>query len=155
MDDQEKRRLYRLNIAKWDMDKAVALLTMATTYPPTKLEFEALVTSGIIHYARPFSMNEREKDAKADSRVPSEVIDKLNSDEIKLHNLLIDRRNKAIAHAEWSKFPVGIDLDSNILSSRRYSIYPEFMDLQPSLALAKKLLSRLHNMVADHLSRRP
>jgi hypothetical protein len=47
---------------------------------------------------------------------------------------------------------VGIDLDTKVLSSRRYSVYPEFMDVQPVLALATKLLDRLHNMVADHVS---
>lgn len=155
MDDAEKRRLYRLNIAKWDIDKAVELLTAAVNHKPPSLEFEALVMSGIIHYARPFSYNEKKKDAQADPRVPQEVTANLSDSELKLHDLLLERRNKAIAHSEWEKFPVGIDMETKVLSSRRYSVYPEFLDVQPTLALARKLLDRLHNMVADHVFKLP
>jgi hypothetical protein len=152
MADTQQRRLYRLNIAKWDTEKSVELLEAAARHQPPSIEFEALVMTGILHYARPFSSNEKDKEAPADARVPPEVVHCLSRDELTLHARLLDRRNKAIAHAEWNEFPVGIDLDTKVLSSRRYSVYPEFMDVQPVLALATKLLDRLHNMVADHVS---
>jgi hypothetical protein len=151
MADADQRRLYRLNIAKWDMEKAVELLEAAARHRPPSIEFEALVTSGIIHYARPFSSNEKDKEAPADARVSPEVIDRLSPDELTLHARLLDRRNKAIAHAEWKEFPVGIQLETKVLSSRRYSVYPEFLDVRPVLALATKVRDRLHNMVADHV----
>ncbi|MCR4303824.1 MAG: hypothetical protein NUV63_06305 [Gallionella sp.] len=155
MTEGEQKELYRLNIGKWDLDKAVSLLEVAVKHTSTTVEYEALVTSAIIHYARPFSFNEKEKDAKATSRVPARVIDKFTTDERSLHERILDRRNKAIAHAEWNEFPVGIDLETRVLSSKRYSVYPEFLDAHPFLALAKKLLQRLHNEVADHVLRLP
>jgi len=155
MTDADQRRLYRLNIAKWDMEKAVELLEAAARHQPTSIEFEALVTSGIIHYVRPFSLNERGKEASADARVPPEVIDCLSCDERALHARLLDRRNKAIAHSEWNEFPVGMDPETKVLRSRRYSVYPEFLDVGPLVALARKLRERLHNMVADHVFRLP
>lgn len=155
MTDEEQKELYRLNIGKWDLDKAVLVLEAATRHDPTSAEYEALVTSAIIHYARPFSSNEKEKEAKAASRVPERVINQFSPEELVLHERIINRRNKAIAHAEWNEFPVGVDLDTRVMSSRRYSIYPEFLDAKPFLALARKLLRRLHNEVADHVYRLP
>jgi len=155
MTEDEQKELYRLNIGKWDLDKTVSLLETALRHEPTSIEYEALVTSAIIHYARPFSDNEKKKDAKAMSRIPERVLDQLSKEEHALHERLINRRNKAIAHAEWSDFPVGVDLETRVLKNKRYSIYPEFLDAGPFLALSKKLLSRLHNEVADHVCRIP
>ena len=76
-------------------------------------------------------------------------------DERALHARLLDRRNKTIAHSEWNEFPVGIDTETKVLRSRRYSVYPEFLDVRPVLALAQRLLDRLHNMVADHVYKLP
>jgi hypothetical protein len=151
MTEDEQKELYRLNIAKWDLDKTVCLLEAAIKNDPTTIEYEALVTSAIIHYARPFSPNEKKKNAKAVSRVPARVTDQFSKKELALHDRILNRRNKAIAHAEWNEYPVGVDLKTRVLSSKPYSICPEFRDAKPFLALAKNLLKRLHNEVADHL----
>lgn len=154
MTEEEQKELYRLNIGKWDIDKAVSLLEAAVKHVPTTIEYEALVTSAIIHYARPFSSNEKEKDAKAIARVPERVTDRFSIEERALHDRILNRRNKAIAHAEWNEFSVDVDFETQVISSRRYSIYPEFLNANPFLALAKKLLQRLHNEVADHVLQR-
>lgn len=155
MTGNEQKELYRLNIGKRDLDKAVSLLEAAVKHDPTSIEYEALITSAIIHYARPFSSNEKEKDAIALSRVPNRVTDQFSTEELSLHDLILNRRNKAIAHAEWREFPVVVDLETRLIRSTRYSIYPEFLNAAPFLALAKKLSERLHNAVADHVFQLP
>jgi hypothetical protein len=62
--------------------------------------YEALLIAAIIFYARPFSSNERNKDAKAASRITNQVIDHLSNEEKELHEKIIKLRNKALAHAE-------------------------------------------------------
>jgi len=155
MTEDEQKELYRLNIGKWDIDKAVSMLEAALNHDPSTIEYEALVGSAIVLYARPFSANEKKEKAKSNARVPRRVIDNYSSDELELHKRILNRRNKAIAHAEWNDYPVGVDLETRVVSSRRYSIYPEFLDISQFLNLAKKLLDRLHNEVADHLYKIP
>ena len=153
MNENEKKELYRLNIGKWDIDKSISMLNAALKYDPTMIEYEALVGSAIILYARPFSANEKKDNAKADIRIPERIIDRYSSEERELHERILNRRNKAIAHAEWNEYQVDVDLETRGVSSQRYSIYPEFLNIKPFHALAKKLLERLKNDIADHLFR--
>jgi len=111
--------------------------------------------SAIIHYARHFSNNEKNLAVHTLARLPKAVIEGYSPDELVLHNRLIDRRNKVIARAEWNEFPTTVDEETKALSSTRYSVYPEFLDPLPLIALVKKLLARLHNMVADHVFKVP
>ncbi len=146
-----KKALSRLYIAKWDIKKAIEFLETAEKYAPTSIEYEALIMGAIIHYTRPFSCNEKSLNANALARVPLAVIEGYSSDEHELHKRLIDRRNRAIAHAEWSEFPTEIDRETKSLGIQRYSVYPEFLDPKPLIALSRKLSIRLHNMVTDHI----
>lgn len=150
-----QKELYRLNISRLDIKQALDFLEAAARHDRTSIEYEGLIVSAIIHYARPFSNNEKNPAANALARVPESVIEGYSPDELMLHNRLIDRRNKAIAHAEWNEFPTTVDEETKALSSTRYSIYPEFLDPLPLIALAKTVLARLHNMVADHIFKMP
>lgn len=152
--DTEKK-LYRLNIAKGDIKKAIELLEAAEKHDHASIEYEALIMGAIIHYARPFSCNEKSQSANALARVPSTVIEGYSPDELTLHKRIIDRRNKAIAHAESNEFTTDIDRETKVIGSRRYSVYPEFIDPKPLIALSRKLLMRLQNMVADHIYKIP
>ena len=150
-----EKELYRLNISRLDIKQALDFLEAAARHERSSIEYEGLIVSAIIHYARPFSNNEKNLEANALARVPEAVIEGYSPDERVLHNRLIDRRNKAIAHAEWNEFPTTVDEETKALSSRRYSVYPEFFDPLPLIALAKKLLARLNDMVADHVFKMP
>ena len=152
---ETEKELLRLNIARGDIKKAIELLEAAEKHAPTSIEYEALVMGAIIHYARPFSCNEKSLTANALARVPPTVIEGYSPDELKLHERLIDRRNKAIAHAEWNEFPTAIDRETKVIGSSRYSVYPEFLDPKPLIALSRTLSTRLHNMVADHVYKMP
>lgn len=78
------------------------LLETALRHEPASLEHEALVTRAIIYYARPFSSNEREKNAKAISRVPERVTDQFSTEECALHDR-IRLHNEVADHV--SRFP--------------------------------------------------
>ena len=119
MTEDEQKELYRLNIGKWDIDKAVSMLKAALNHDPSTIEYEALVGSAIVLYARPFSANEKEENAKSNARVPRRVIDHYSSDELELHKRILNRRNKAIAHAEWNDYPVGVDMETRVDTSRK------------------------------------
>ncbi len=151
-----EKELCRLNISRLDIEQALDFLEAAARHDRSSIEYEGLIVSAIIHYARPFSTNnEKSQAANALARVPEAVIQGYSPDELALHDRLIDRRNKVIARAEWNEFLTTVDEETKALSSTRYSVYPEFLDPLPLIALAKKLLARLHNMVADHVFKMP
>ena len=150
-----EKELNRLNISKGDIKKSIVYFEAAEKHARNSIEYEGLIICGIIHYARPFSRNEMRKRAKADARVPAAAIKEYSSDELALHRRLIDRRNKAIAHAEAHEYPTDIDRDTKGIGSRRYSVFPEFHDPKPLIALSEKLKIRLENMVADHVCKMP
>jgi len=149
------KELSRLNIAKQDIGKAIEFLESAQNHEATSLEYEALIMIAIIHYARPFSINEKSPTANALASVPPAVTEVYTPDEVRLHHRLINRRNKAIAHAEWNEFPVKIDRQANFMRSSRYSVYPEFLDSTPLIALLRKLHTHLFNMVIDRVCKVP
>ena len=153
MDD--KKELYRLNISRHDIKQALDFLQAATKHDSSSTEYEGLIVSAIIFYARPFSNNEKNPAANALSRVPESVIEGFLPNDLVLHKRLIDRRNKAIAHAEWNEFPTIVDEETKALSITRYSIFPEFLDPLPLIALVRTLMTRLDNMVADRVSKMP
>lgn len=149
------KELHRLNIARKDIEKTIELIEAAERHVQSSIEYEALIMCAIIHYARPFSCNEKSKSANATARVPTTVIEDYSSDERRLHERLIDRRNKTIAHAEWNEFPTNIVKGTKVIRSKRYSLYPEFSDPKLLIALSKKLLTNFQNMVTDHVHKMP
>jgi len=138
----DPKTINRLKISEDDLNQSIAFLKTAKNLDPESIEFEALVISAIIFYARPFSCNETSSSAKADSRVLLNLKDLLIAEELDLHDRIINRRNKAIAHGEWEEFPTStsfIASKTTITGSQRYQVYPEFINLSPFIALAKKL----------------
>ncbi|MEX2515517.1 MAG: hypothetical protein WD572_01200 [Gammaproteobacteria bacterium] len=143
--------LNRLTIARGDIEQALRFLKKAGGIDPTSDEYEALVMTAITLYARPFSKNEVDPQAKANKCVSSEVLDEYTKEERVLHDRLLEVRNKAIAHAEWNNYPTSVSWDTRVIKSRRYSIYPEFITVESFAALAMKLERRLQNMRVDRV----
>lgn len=150
-----QQELNRLNIARGDIGDAVRFLDAAAGREPTSVEYEALVMMAIVLYARPFSTNELSAAAMASRCVPDSVIDGYSEAEKTLHSRIIEVRNKAVAHSEWTNYPTSVSWDIRVIKSRRYSIYPEFLTVAAFVDLAKKLHQRLHNMVADRVRQEP
>lgn len=150
-----QQELNRLSIARGDIGEAVRFLDAAAGHDPTSVEYEALVMGAIVLYARPFSKNELSSDAKASHSVPDAVIDGYSEAEKTLHSRIIEVRNKAVAHSEWTNYPTSVSWDTKVIKSRRYSIYPEFLMVAAFVELTKKLHQRLHNIVADRMRQKP
>jgi hypothetical protein len=148
--DLLSKKNVRLAISEKDMGRAVDFFIAAQKCVPTEIAFEALVIAGLIYYCRPFSSNEKNKSAAADSSIQKvEILKDLSDSELNLHNKLINLRNKAIAHSESEIYPVGLDAEKEVLRHKRYSVYPEFANLESVLSLAQTLHHRLRDSVVD------
>jgi len=153
----DKKGLNRLTISRHDFDKCLKLLYNLPNQEYGSIVYEALLLSAIIFYARPFSCNEKRNDSKAESRVDLAVIDQLNEDERQLHDRLLELRNKAVAHAEWTFHPTGVT-DSKIIQSMPFSIWKDFRgkpEIEAFSRLVEKVLLRTHHVTADKLSALP
>jgi hypothetical protein len=103
------QKLKRHLISKDDFDQAEGFLT-GFDQKQTETVQRALLISAVIAYGRPFSSNELLEDADASSRIPEEpIIETLSEGQKKLHEQILQLRNKAIAHSESSYNPLEFD----------------------------------------------
>jgi hypothetical protein len=151
---------YRTHISTHDFETASAFIEAANKYLESDIEYESLLESAIIRYARPFSCNER-GNSQADSRIDVNIKQILDSQpEIELHNRLITLRNKVVAHAESSFFPtklldpVGNSRASGYaVTSNRWHIIQEKIDLHTFARIAKKMRSACINQMLDWMDK--
>jgi hypothetical protein len=151
------KRLNRLTISRHDFEKCLEFIAKLSTQEYGTIVYEALLLSAIVFYARPFSGNEKRNDSKAESRVDLAVIDQLNGEERQLHERLLELRNKAVAHAEWTFHPTGVT-ESKIIQSMPFSIWKDFHDrteIEAFSSLVEKVLLRAHHVTADKLGTLP
>ena len=95
----------RAMISELDFTEAETYLLSYPAAGPDIMR-KALLVAAIISYGRPFTQNERDKSAGAVARVDLENDHLLTLQQRKLHDLVIELRNKAIAHSEFSRNPV-------------------------------------------------
>lgn len=146
--DQE---LNRYSISIEDFKRSIEFLKESNKHLPNSLLYESLLICALLYYCRPFSSNEREKNAKATSKINIDSFSDITDDEKSLHNKCMTIRNKALAHSEWSKYPTGRDPKTNVISSREYSILSEGIDRQSLIALVEKLKNQCHHKRADYI----
>jgi hypothetical protein len=108
------------------------------------LEHQALLIAAIIMYSRPFSANEKEKIAAAESRLDEGLVP-FKGEKRHLHDRIIKLRNKTVAHAESTAYPV-VYVPSNQKSkfatvSRRSSIVSPEVDLNTFAAIAFEMMA--------------
>lgn len=149
---EESQEFHRLMISRGDFEDCLRYLKYRKTFRYASVAGEALISSALICYARPFSNNERGS-KEASSRVPNWILNPLSASEELLHRKLIDVRNKAVAHAEWASFPVRIR-KSGVVAFKRFSLLTAFTGpvIRQFEALAWKLHDRANNLVASHVS---
>jgi hypothetical protein len=101
--DSRIQRFNRTNISMHDFEHAMKFMDAAAEHGTESPEYEALFMAAIVLYARPFSSNEKGS-AMASTRLhldPAAIL----GNQHELHVQIIDRRNKAVAHAEWNYYP--------------------------------------------------
>lgn len=143
--------LNRLTISRQDFERSRQFLEQLTSQQYGSVLYEALLLSAIVFYARPFSSNEIDTNANAQSRIDSAVVDQLTDDELKFHKMILELRNKAIAHAEWTYHPTNA-MENGVIASRPFSIWSYFQrisDIQYFFDLAGKVLKRANHLTAD------
>lgn len=148
-----RKELNRLTISRNDFDKCLEFLSELTSQEYGTIIYESLLLSAIVFYARPFSCNEKRNASKAESRIDLAVVDQLNEEEQQLHDRLLELRNKAIAHAEWTFHPTGVT-ESKIIQSMPFSVWKDFRgraEIDAFLRLVQKVLLRAHHVTADKL----
>lgn len=149
--------LNRLTISRHDFEKCLEYLGKLKSQEYGSIIYEALLLTAIVFYARPFSCNEKCKNSKTESRVDLAIIDQLNEEDQQLHGRLLDLRNKAIAHAEWTFYPTGVT-ESKIIQSMPFSVWNEFrgsMEIEAFSRLVEKVLLRAHHVTGDKLRTLP
>ncbi|MBV5271191.1 MAG: hypothetical protein JZU55_16415, partial [Afipia sp.] len=76
---------------------------------PATLAHEALVFTAIVSYYRPFSPNEKNKNAQATSQLKLDDFSPLSHEELGLHEKCKELRNQALAHSEYKHNPTRLD----------------------------------------------
>jgi hypothetical protein len=121
------RHLLRAKISREEFEQAMQFLQKYEEVNHEECVLRrALLVGAVVAYGRPFSRNERAADAPASSRLsatPNEIL--TNETERDLHEQVLSIRNKAVAHAEWSKYPVGLirsEPDGFLLQSMPFEI---------------------------------
>ncbi len=146
------KELNRYSISLRDFEKALEFLSKANNHLENDLIRESLLISGLICYCRPFTSNERNKNAQATTRLDFNSFTKMSVADHDLHKQCMLIRNKAIAHAEWSNYPTSRDTETNVICSHIYCLRDENIDWNGLEELANKLRNQCHHLRADFLS---
>src|SRR5438552_5690062 len=101
------KQLYRARIALNDFEEATRFLD-ALRSTRRDVVRRALLTSAVIAYSRPFLNNERSADSRATPRIRANLHSVFTPEQRHVHEHAVELRNEAIAHAQWSKYPVGL-----------------------------------------------
>ena len=141
----------RFSISLKDFEKAVLFLEEAKKHSITSVAFEALVFAAIVCYYRPFSPNERDTNSSAASQLTLSDFAPLSSEEQSIHNRCKELRNKALAHSEFKYHPVGLDLETGVISSKLFSMVCEAPDLDKLAELTNNFIRQCINRRADYV----
>lgn len=137
--NKDDKTINRLTITTHDTEDCKRFLQELSHQGYGTTPYEALLIAAIIFYSRPFTGNERDKHAKANSKVAIEELLKLTKEEMKLHKKILELRNKAIAHSEWTYHPTRMN-DNGITMSMPFSIWNHTnRDIEAFLNLADKV----------------
>lgn len=141
----------RLSIAVHDFEQAVAYTEEARHHAPASLAYEALVFAAIVSYFRPFSPNEKDKNAPASSLLKLEDFSPLTSEQSILHERCRDLRNQALAHSAYKYNPTRLDTSLNVIASSPFSLLAHAPNLEALSVLAQKLAFECHHKRADYV----
>lgn len=98
-------QLARFHLSSNDFEEALSYLYASPAADAVVIR-RALLTAAILAYARPFSQNEPGDSSGATSTVALKPRKLLSPGQLELHELLLEIRNRAIAHSESKVRPV-------------------------------------------------
>jgi hypothetical protein len=98
-------QLHRVLLSQHDFREAQEYLRVVCP-PNSEVIARALLVSAVVAYCRPFTPNERTKDAKATPYLPVKPSKVFVAEERALHAKLLELRNQALAHTQYSRKPI-------------------------------------------------
>ena len=131
----------RAHISEKDFKEAEEYLKALTRTRRLTVQ-RALLLAAIIAYCRPFTQNEKRPESKATSQVPINPQKVLDPQEYDLHLRLLDLRNQALAHSEFSRKPTGRVMATSsgfLTSSKPFDVLSERIDRTMLKRMSKKL----------------
>ncbi|MHB1216652.1 MAG: hypothetical protein ACYC1L_00445 [Alphaproteobacteria bacterium] len=143
-----EQELNRYSISVRDFEKSKDYVCAARKHPEDSIEREALLFAAIVAYYRPFSPNEK-GDSKASCRLRVKDFGPLTEVESEFHQTCEKLRNKALAHSEFTLNPTKFDRQTEIFSSRSFSLLNENIDLNVFCALLDRFINFCHHRRAD------
>jgi hypothetical protein len=154
MDSRLVNRFNQTHIFGNDFACALQFLKAARPFNLWSPEYHALLLAAVVFYARPFSNNEREKDAQLTPRLADSLVP-FKDAELKLHERILLLRNKAVAHGESAFNPVQFTPPIDAGDGERafgtwsapWHILPERLDLDEFERIADKM----HRQCVNHL----
>jgi hypothetical protein len=144
------------------MARAMAFIEAARRHAESTIEYEALLLTAILHYARPFTNNEGPGKAAptAQKLMGVDVGVVLDGDPalIDLHNRIVRLRMKAVAHSESSfnpadhiPLPIGNPGTRGVSFVRKpWHVLSEQLDLAMFYRMAKAMHGACVNRVFQH-----
>lgn len=104
------QRFNRTALSRRDFHEASEFLKALPTEDGRTVRY-AILIAAIVAYSRPFSGNERDRNAEASRALHIDPCAILNAEQLSLHKEVLRLRNKLVAHAEFAECPVRL-LDS-------------------------------------------
>jgi hypothetical protein len=163
MSDSADPVLLRIMLSGDDYARAEEFVKAARLHAVGNIEYEALMHSAILFYARPYSDNEPKKSKLPDAARKLTGLDlpEILGDDLPFHERLIALRNKVIAHAESEFFPaqniklaIGSKGQSGIAFQRRsWHVVSENLDLEIFERVATKMRAAARKHVLDRTRR--
>lgn len=150
--NKDKKTIHRLSISTHDLNDCKRFLQELSNHKYGSVAYEALLIAAIIFYIRPFSGNERDENANADSKIDNKVLQGLTSDELELHKKLLTLRMKAIAHSEWTYHPTRVH-EEGIIVSKPFAIWEFFphpsRDIEAFSILVNKVYLKANYLIGN------
>jgi hypothetical protein len=136
-----RRQFSRLHISQHDLAEAEEYFA-ACSSERTEIIQRALLTAGIIAYARPFTQNEREPDTDATPSISTSILTELEPEEKSLHDRVVSLRHQAVAHSSYETRPIqNVEIQEHGFSveSTYFDVNTEGLDHQTLSRMAGKL----------------
>lgn len=153
-----KRKLNRVSIALNDLEQAKKFLDKYLNIVSSSRDdivIEALLSSIVICYSRPFGKNYgkyNEKVMSENSINCRDYFECSDADNLALHNKIICIRNEAIAHADWQRYPTDSKrtaTDIVVIKSKFYNILQDEKIILIIRPLLDELIAKLDKQRVD------
>jgi hypothetical protein len=141
--------LHRVLISKDEFKRAMEFIEAAQQHPENTIEYEALLHSAIIFYARPFTNNEgpRSGAPKEAQQLTGIDVQSVLGDDFTFHERIVKLRMKVLAHSEAAFNPathvpltIGNPDSRGVAFSRKaWHVVNESLDLEVFSRVAQKM----------------